>query len=365
MSNIKSVGEKGAYERIMNSRERVFAALELKEPDRVPILEFGIHQEVMDNIARKFWGLESIDLLDFVARIGLDGACTNEEYHREKLNERLEVDEWGIVRDLSAGQSQGYPIEGPINSMRDLEKYTPPDPWAPHRWKRLKKIVERFKVEKAVIVWIHDAFLIPANLRGGEHKLLMDFYDNPKLAKALAELSTEYHVALVKHALKLGAEVFGSGDDYAYKTGPMMSPQHFREFILPGLKKVVNTVKEGGGYFIKHSDGNVWSLLDMFIEAGVDAINPLEPVAGMDIGEVKKKYGHRVAIVGNIDCGEVLSRSPVEAVREAVMDCLRRAAPGGGYIMSSSNSIHRGVKAENYMEMIRVTQEYGEYPIRL
>jgi len=350
---------------ILDSLQRTIAALQLKQPDRVPIIEFGIHPVVSDGIARLLWGLDSIDPLDFIDRMDLDGACCTEDYHKQSIDDQHEVDEWGIVRNLSAGQSQGFPVDGPIRTIKDFEKYTPPDPWAPDRWKRLKEIAERFKGKRAVVAWVHDSFLIPAFLRGGEDKLLMDVYDNPRLVHALAEMSADYNVELTKHAIKLGADVIVSGDDYAYKSGPMLSPEHFREFVFPGLRKVVRAAKDNGAFFIKHSDGNVWKLIDMFIEAGADGLNPLEPVAGMDIGEVKKKYGGRVALAGNIDCGPLLTSGTIQEVRDAVSDCLRRGAPGGGYIMSSSNSIHRGVKPENFLEMIRVTKEFGTYPISI
>jgi len=103
----------------------------------------------------------------------------------------------------------------------------------------------------------------------------------------------------------------------------------------------------------------------MIVETGVDAINPLEPVAGMDIAEVKRRYGDQVCLIGNIDCGELLSRGTPQQVRQVVQETIRQAAPGGGYIMSSSNTIHSSVKPENYQAMIEATHLYGAYPLRL
>ena len=80
---------------------------------------------------------------------------------------------------------------------------------------------------------------------------------------------------------------------------------------------------------MKHTDGNIWKLMDMLIGTGIDGLNPFEPVAGMDIGEVKKRYGHLVCISGNVDCGYTLSRAPVEDVIREVKACLRNAAPKG------------------------------------
>ena len=109
-------------------------------------------------------------------------------------------------------------------------------------------------------------------------------------------------------------------------------------------------------------DGNVWPFLDLIVDTGAEAFNPIEPVANMDIGEVKRKYGQRVCLVGNIDCGELLSHGTVAEVDATVARCIRDAA-GGGFMLSSSNSIHSKVKPENYLAMVRTTQEYGTYPM--
>ncbi|MDP6360158.1 MAG: uroporphyrinogen decarboxylase family protein, partial [Planctomycetota bacterium] len=92
-----------------------------------------------------------------------------------------------------------------------------------------------------------------------------------------------------------------------------------------------------------------------------DAINPIEPAAGMDIAEVKKLYGDLVAIVGNIDCGDLLCNGTPEQVREKVRWTIEAAGAGGGFILSSSNSIHSSVKPENYLAMAEACREFGNY----
>ena len=145
----------------------------------------------------------------------------------------------------------------------------------------------------------------------------------------------------------------------------MMSPTHFEEFVLPRMKKAVDAIHEEGALCIKHTDGNLWPILDMLVDSGIDAINPLEPVAGMDIGEVKAAYGDRVCLMGNIDCGELLSHGTVTQVEEAVRECIAAAAPGGGFILSSSNSIHSSVDPDNYLAMVQAGKKFGAYPLDL
>ena len=83
----------------------------------------------------------------------------------------------------------------------------------------------------------------------------------------------------------------------------------------------------------------------------------------MDIGEVKARYGDRLCILGNIDCTYLLPFGSPEEVEETVKETIRVAAPGGGYVISSSNSIHPGCKPENYLALVRAARKYGTYPI--
>jgi uroporphyrinogen decarboxylase len=143
-----------------------------------------------------------------------------------------------------------------------------------------------------------------------------------------------------------------------------MSPNHFREFVLPYLKQSVDAAHACGVPFIKHTDGNIWPILDMMVdEAGIDAIDPLEPLAGMDIGEAKARYGDRIAVIGNIDCTELLPHATEAEVEVAVQETIAKAAPGGGFILASSNSIHPAVKPDNYRAMVDAGRRWGEYPL--
>ena len=186
--------------------------------------------------------------------------------------------------------------------------------------------------------------------------------DHPKMVHELIDICLSHDLRAAQRMIKAGVEVIVLADDYADKNSPMMSPKHFREFLLPGLKRAVKNAHEAGAYVVKHTDGNIMSILEMIIESGIDGINPLEPPAGMDIAYVKEHYGDQIAILGNIDCGELLSDSPQEEVRRVTRETIQAAAPGGGYCLSSSNSIHSSVRPENYLAMVETLREYGEYP---
>jgi uroporphyrinogen decarboxylase len=358
----------------MTGYERFMIALLRKgEPDRVPLWELIINEPTLSA-----WGAKSLE--EFVEMEDLDGITIFEDMKLEPLGtaEQKELvwrgrtiltgtrqvvrDEWGIIWGIT-DFGIPYPIDGPIKEPADLKTYTPPDPEAPHRLQSLREAVKKFKGRRAIVFLTHDGFEFPHYLRGGMENLLLDYYDNPRLAHELAEMVIDYKIRLMRKAIREGADAVVSGDDYANQHGTVMSPQHFRQFVLPYLKRSIDAAHDEGVPFIKHTDGNIWAILDDLVQAGIDALDPIEPAAGMDIGEVKAKYGDRIAVIGNVDCSFVLTRGTVEEVEEAVKETIAKASPGGGHILASSNSIHPAVKPENYKAMVEAARKFGRYPI--
>ena len=339
----------------MNSQERVLAALRRQQPDRVPVVEF-----VIDEGVRRALFPDAVEIGAFCEAIGLDSVGCGLEFRRHSEGDG-HVDEWGVFYRGSP-EMLSHPVRGPIASREDLKRYEPPDPEAGWRLGQLPGIVERYKGEKAIILHHRAAFMWSAYLCGLDN-LLLWFIAEPELAHGLMDKVLEANIGMVRRAIRAGVDIIMLGDDYAHNFAPMMSPAHFREFIFPRLKRMVDVVHEEGALCIKHTDGHLWPILEMIVDAGPDAVNPLEPVAGMDVGEVKAAYGKRVALVGNIDCGELLSHGTKEEVEEAVRACIAAGAPGGGFMLSSSNSIHSSVSPENYLAMVRAGHKWGGYPL--
>lgn len=149
--------------------------------------------------------------------------------------------------------------------------------------------------------------------------------------------------------------------DFAGESKLFMSSKHFREYFKPYHKEIVDHVHKRGLKIIKHTDGNVWPILDDLLEVGFDGFHPVQPQC-MDIAEVKEHVGGNLCLSGNIDCRDLLCFDSEENVERTVKQTIETAAPGGGYIICSSNSIHPGVKPENYIAMIRAAHKYGVYP---
>ena len=346
----------GSY--AMNNRERALCALHGNTPDMVPIFELHIDEKVRRGMCSGCSYEDFVELFDF--DIAMTGT-PSDNYRMKPLDResRIYRDEWGVVRQFS-DQAVSFPMEGPIKSERDLDIYTPPDPCDPYRFRSLITLVERFRGKRLIGMHVHDAFSYPSYLRGMD-TLLMDLIDNPGLVHRLVDISVDHSVKLMKRAVELGAELFVFGDDYAGTKGPFMSPDHFREFFLPGIQEVVRAAKEMNTLVIKHTDGNIKPILPMIVDTGIDGLHPLDPVAGMDIAAVKKAHGDRICVIGNIDTGKVLSDATTIEVEENVRRIIEQAAPGGGYIISSANSIHVKVKPDNYAAMLRAARRYGNY----
>ncbi len=331
----------------MNSKERVLAALNRAPVDRVPIMEMGIDWAVMR-------GLGFNRYLDMIEALDLDGVSVNQALYF--LGWRRWVlpfvkhytDEWGVKSRLT-GELLPIPVGHPIPSPEDLNQFKPP---RPERNPLLQAIrfVRRRAPDRAIIMLSRNDFAASWFLCGMD-VLLMAYIENPDFADRLAEMVGEYFAELFGLCVQAGVDVIFLTDDYAYKTGTLMSRQHFERFILPWLTRGVRAVHDAGGLCVKHTDGDISGIIDLLVGTGIDGIGPLEPEAGNDLVEVQKAWGDRVAVVGNIDV-DLLCRGAAGEVVQATESLVRRLAARGGHVLSSGNTITSSVKPENFRAMI-------------
>lgn len=340
----------------LSSKERVHRVLERREPDRVPHFEWLVDRTVRDALLPG-----CADANDFAVRMGSDAVIADPNFENTPLGGGRYRSEWGYIAQKNH-EEHGIEVESPIQTLEDFARYTPPDPYAPGRYAAVEQVLATYGDQFAVIVHLNDVFSIPRTLMGMEN-LLMAIAADPELVRALVEMSVNVNLQMAREVARRGAKIVYTGDDLAWTRGPLMSPQRFRDLFYPGFCRVVRGFKELGLLVIKHTDGNLWPILDMLVDAGIDCLDPIDPTAGMDLGEVKAKYGHRIALKGNVDCAHLMSFGTAEETREATKSALRQGMPGGGYILSSSNSIHSGVKPENYVAMLHTLKEFGSYPM--
>lgn len=194
---------------------------------------------------------------------------------------------------------------------------------------------------------------------------LMAMKTEPQLIQRYMEITTEGALSFIRAQIQSGVDGILGGNDWCFNTGPMFSLNDFQEYFVPYLRKIVETCHENGVPYIKHLDGNTTLLLDSLVdEVGIDGYHAIEPAAGMDIVKLKKQYGDRITLMGNIDCGELLSLGTPGQVSDQTRWIIRKVSPGGGHIFGSSNSIHDAVRLENVYAMLEAAHEFGRYPIQ-
>jgi hypothetical protein len=158
--------------------------------------------------------------------------------------------------------------------------------------------------------------------------------------------------------------LFFVGEDIAFKGRLMFSPDYLRRTFIPMLRRVCEPLVNAGVKVIFHSDGYVMEILDDLLDIGIVGLNPIEPLAGMDIGYLKKRYGRRLILVGNVDCSQTLPLGSIEDVREAVRQCVKAASPGGGHFIGSSSEVTPSTPLQNVFAFYDACRQYGCYPIR-
>jgi uroporphyrinogen decarboxylase len=151
--------------------------------------------------------------------------------------------------------------------------------------------------------------------------------------------------------------------DYCFNTGPFLSPAVFGEFITPYLARLTKAYRDLGFYVIKHTDGNILPVLDQLVQTGPHALHSLDPQGGVDIAEVKRRVGGRVALCGNVNCG-LLDTGTDEEVIASTRYALQHGMPGDGYIFSTSNCIYTGMRLARYELMLDVWRKEGNYDKR-
>ncbi len=185
--------------------------------------------------------------------------------------------------------------------------------------------------------------------------------DEPEALKAEAAAmvgrALERAERLAEHG---GLDGFALCSDYCFNTGPFLSPSQFSEFVTPYLARLIHGYRDMGFYTIKHTDGNIMPIIDQLVEAGPHALHSLDPQAGVDIAEVKRLYGDRVCLIGNVNCG-LMDTGTDEEVIESSRYCLRHGMPGGGYIFSTSNCIYTGMRLARYELILDVWRREGNY----
>ena len=348
----------------MNGRERIMTALNLGQPDRVPVWEMAFNNEPLFGIAAHYTDVKQIqkpkgiNALSIIAReLDMDGITATTSAPWESMDAQHLKDAMGVIYRRSE-HGAPYPIDGPIKEPSDLNGFKL-RPARESDFLMLDTLRANFP-EKAIAFHMPATFKLSWSLMGSMENLFFKYILDPAFVHDLARMVTDHCLEIVDIVFKKGADFIACEGDLAQNQGSIMSPAHYDEYIGPYHKEICERVHKNGGKIIKHSDGKLTPLIPALLNAGFDGIHPIQP-QNMDIGETKLEFGKKACILGNIDCSFLLVFDSPEDVRKSVKETIAAAAPGGGYIISSSNSIHPGCKPENYIALVEAAHEFGVY----
>ncbi len=375
----------------MNSYERAISAIELEEPDRVPLFEMHISPWIAkDLLRREPVAYNTPRILDLLA-----------EKRNFRVNEAMAADLENITRLTKLDFIRVPHGRNPSLKVRKIGKLRWLIGGTRYAWKsgtlwreeldfskeiEIGQIVESIKesIEKYESGEYHYTFhvlkLLAKRLKG---KFFLTFdsdgswgpivsnppllisvlkwmYTNPSLPKKLIDTYTDLAVKVGVMALEEGADGILMCVDYGYSGGSWISPSNFRRFVKPALERQCKAFKKAGGFAILHSDGNIWSLMDDVVEAGIDSYQGVDVEAGMNLELVKKKYGDKISIIGNVS-PVIIEYGKPKAVVNEVKRCIRQAAWGGGYILSTSANLSVNKNTENFLLMIKALLRLGKY----
>ena len=322
----------------MTSRERVLCALNCGTPDVVPFAEQSVGFPIQQRLLGRADDAD-VSPRELAEAIGND--IVKFKRYPPLYYERV------TLGDSTPGIGPGM-----IHSRDDLAQVVMPedDVWIDDA----REFLRTQRGERAAVGALRLGISGVLISMGLEH-FSMALYDDAGLIEELLERYARFGERTARVMQELGFDLLWCFDDFAYGTGPMFSPDVLRTLFLPRLRRVTEQIKVP---WIFHSDGDLFPVLDDLLSLGMSGLHPIEPEA-MDLSEVKRALAGRCCVIGNIGV-DLLTRGTPDEVREAVRRAFAIGAPGGGYMISSGNSIPGTADLDNVREMVDTIAELRE-----
>lgn len=185
-------------------------------------------------------------------------------------------------------------------------------------------------------------------------------FEDPEAIDRLVREKLESGIRMAGQMRDHGAGAVFSASDIADNSGPFFNPEQMKRWILPSLYSWAEAVHEMGMFAILHSDGNLMPYLGAIAGTGIDALQAIDSIAGMDMARCREIAGDRLCLCGNVDCGLLLTSTP-EAVFSATGDLLESVKDSGAFVLGASNAVQPDVPMENYRAMIAAWKKHGRY----
>jgi uroporphyrinogen-III decarboxylase len=361
----------------------VLRTLSIEEPDRVPMTEMDIDVPMMESITgKKFPAATSLQTQVIVdrdverKRVDLKVDCYNkisfdvftmdlsapEDWELEVKPDGTMIDLWGRILRLDKQSRAWVPYSTVFSKPEDYDEFQMVDPEAPGWTFAVEYSRKVIGEDIALAAFIRDPFSHAWEMFT-PMKFVAWMYHRPEFIKRVLNDLTDFNVDIIKQLAEADVDIIISGGDYCEEKGPMVPVSFFKNVIFPSLKKQVDVSHKYGQKFIKHTDGNVIPLLEDMAKI-VDGVHSLDPSAGVDIGKVKADFGQEIILMGNISVDNLANKNRADIVKET-KSCINVASPGGGHILSSSNSWAAGANLDNCMTMVKTGRKFGKYPIRI
>ena len=343
----------------MNSKERVFCSLDFKKPDRVPrYIWFGL--ETRKILAKKF-GIKPFDVdFKFGNDILQDWVSINGEMERDIPKNSTYIDEWGITweRKDIYNNVKVHPLKG--KDIEYAKKYKFPDPKKPERFKKLEYLLKNFGSEYFIGSDTSSNFFDPAcHLRGMEDLMIDMAEDNDVLKILLRELE-EFCITVSMESIDRGADWVWMGDDLGSQEGMLISPDMWRRYIKPRMKKVIDILRDYKKDVIiaYHSCGSIRPIIEDLVDIGINVLNPIQESAqNMNQLEIKKEFGDKVTMMCGLDTQNFLLNASEEEIEEMVYKKIDELGYNGGFIFGVSHAIQPDIPMENILTMFKALDE--------
>ena len=353
----------------MTGRERYLAALRGGAPDRVPLHELhwgpGFIREVLGQPFSPYHNADDevamaratgVDMV-WTAPLGFT-ALTSIQLHGETF-----VDEWGTQW---GSNEQSWPAAWSygdvVNSREDWVKVRFPDPELPVRYEQPRRFVELSAGDLAVVGGVRGPFSATWMLAGLVNMSTW-LYDDPSLLAEMLREMGRYNTQLGLGLIRAGVDAVIVHDDWGMNKSTFIKPDDWRRLVYPCIAEQVEALAATGAPVILHSDGNLNRILDDIVQLRICALNPIQRGANMNVAEIKARYDGRLCLIGNLDTSGVLSHGTPDDVERQALECLRDAAPGGGYIMAPDHSYHGAIPHANIWRALETCKRYGNYPL--
>ncbi|TFG64049.1 MAG: hypothetical protein E4H36_04050 [Spirochaetales bacterium] len=374
---------------LMTHKERVIAALNHKEPDRVPVDVWGsssrlcnkLYLEIAEAQGWKELGpvVKASRSGDYVDErvselVGSDFRHTNAgkpKHFKKYMNDKgFEISEWGYGSKWVNGESVIAYNPLAEAEVSDIEKHTWPDTGDPGRLEGIPEQVKKWHDENEYFITttsvVSGLMLDLGQFLRGFEQFFMDMYIDPEFAHTLIGKMTDVLIELHVNFLKpigpyIGWVEFSS--DHGMQDRPLLSPEMYRTFLKEPYRRLFNEVRKAapGAKIWMHCCGSVRELIPDFIDIGIDVLNSLQPkAAGMDSFELKREFGNEIIFHGGLDIQGGINGSVEQAAAEA-RKRIDAFGPGGGYIFAPSNHYMQDVPLENFFALYLTALEYGRY----